>query len=50
MNHFVSQLREESIPQDNNWFSHESAMDVYARYLNLDNDHNGMLSKDEFVK
>ncbi|CAL8088430.1 unnamed protein product [Orchesella dallaii] len=42
-------LREESAPQETNWFSYESSMRVYGRYLNLDKDHDGMLTKEEFV-
>lgn len=32
------------------WFSSRSALQVYAMYLNLDLDHNGMLSKQEFTR
>jgi len=32
------------------WFSSRSALEVYATYLQLDVDHNGMLSKSEFLK
>lgn len=32
------------------WFSSQSAVQVYANYLNLDTDHNGMLSKKEFSR
>ena len=31
--------------QDANWFSAPSALRVYGQYLNLDKDHNGMLSR-----
>lgn len=47
-----SQLREEDLPmelQDQNWFSAASALRVYGQYLNLDRDHNGMLSIDELA-
>lgn len=33
--------------QEKNWFSAQSALSVYGVYLNLDKDHNGMLSKKE---
>lgn len=33
--------------QELNWFSATSALTVYGHYLNLDKDHNGMLSKKE---
>ncbi len=32
------------------WFTSRSALEVYATYLNLDVDHNGMLSKREFMR
>lgn len=35
--------------QDANWFSAPSALRVYGQYLNLDKDHNGMLSKEELL-
>lgn len=35
--------------QDANWFSAPSALRVYGQYLNLDKDHNGMLSKQELL-
>merc|ERR1719411_1210990 len=35
--------------QDANWFSAPSALRVYGQYLNLDKDHNGMLSKLELL-
>lgn len=44
------QLRDEELPkelQDANWFSAPSALRVYGQYLNLDRDHNGMLSPEE---
>lgn len=31
--------------QKKSWFSSQNALDVYAQYLALDTDHNGMLSK-----
>ena len=37
-----------SIP--NNRFSKQSALRVYERYLKLDTDHNGLLSKTELSK
>jgi len=43
-------LRDEELPkdlQDANWFSAPSALRVYGQYLNLDRDHNGMLSQEE---
>lgn len=47
------ELRDETLPkdvQDSNWFSAPSALRVYGQYLNLDMDHNGMLSKDELSR
>ena len=44
------ELRDEDLPKDqqqSNWFSAPSALRVYGIYLNLDKDHNGMLSKKE---
>lgn len=35
--------------QEINWFSAPSALSVYGHYLNLDRDHNGMLSRDELA-
>ena len=35
--------------QEANWFSAPSALRVYGQYLNLDKDHNGMLSKAELL-
>jgi len=35
--------------QDANWFSAPSALRVYGQYLNLDKDHNGMLSRQELL-
>lgn len=45
------QLRESDLPKDlqENWFSAPSALSVYGHYLNLDKDHNGMLSKSELL-
>lgn len=46
------QLREEDLPmelQEQNWFSAASALRVYGQYLNLDRDHNGMLSISELA-
>ncbi|GBP79511.1 hypothetical protein EVAR_58522_1 [Eumeta japonica] len=46
------ELREEDLPmelQEQNWFSAPSALRVYGQYLNLDRDHNGMLSIDELA-
>jgi serine/threonine-protein phosphatase 2A regulatory subunit B'' len=46
-----NQLRAEIMPADSKkdtWFSSRSAWQVYACYLQLDTDHNGMLSKKEF--
>lgn len=43
-------LRDEETPkgaQETNWFSAPSALSIYGHYLNLDKDHNGMLSKSE---
>jgi Ca2+-binding EF-hand superfamily protein len=42
-------LREDEPPRDSNWFSFQSTMRVYGNYLNLDQDHNGMLSKKEIM-
>ena len=47
------QLRDEDLPKDMqecNWFSAPSALRVYGQYLNLDKDHNGMLSKEELAR
>uniref|UniRef100_A0A673N7Q5 Serine/threonine-protein phosphatase 2A regulatory subunit B'' subunit gamma n=1 Tax=Sinocyclocheilus rhinocerous TaxID=307959 RepID=A0A673N7Q5_9TELE len=44
------ELRDEELSkesQESNWFSAPSALRVYGQYLNLDKDHNGMLSKEE---
>ncbi|KAJ0171555.1 hypothetical protein K1T71_013105 [Dendrolimus kikuchii] len=46
------ELREEDLPmelQEQNWFSAASALRVYGQYLNLDKDHNGMLSINELA-
>jgi serine/threonine-protein phosphatase 2A regulatory subunit B''/actin-binding protein anillin len=46
------ELRDEEMPKDAqelNWFSATSALSVYGHYLNLDKDHNGMLSKKELM-
>lgn len=46
------ELRDEETPkeaQESNWFSAASALSVYGVYLNLDKDHNGMLSKQELA-
>ncbi|KAG8198356.1 hypothetical protein JTE90_021604 [Oedothorax gibbosus] len=47
------ELRDETLPKDvqeANWFSAPSALRVYGQYLNLDTDHNGMLSKEELFR
>ncbi|ELT91219.1 hypothetical protein CAPTEDRAFT_161182 [Capitella teleta] len=47
------ELRDEDLPKDlqeSNWFSAPSALRVYGQYLNLDKDHNGMLSKEELAR
>ena len=47
------ELRDEELSkeaQESNWFSAPSALRVYGQYLNLDRDHNGMLSKDELAR
>lgn len=47
------QLRDEDLSkemQESNWFSAPSALRVYGQYLNLDKDHNGMLSKAELAR
>ncbi|XP_074645299.1 serine/threonine-protein phosphatase 2A regulatory subunit B'' subunit gamma-like isoform X2 [Tubulanus polymorphus] len=47
------ELRDEELPkevQESNWFSAPSALRVYGQYLNLDKDHNGMLSKEELSR
>ncbi|KAJ8976716.1 hypothetical protein NQ317_000148, partial [Molorchus minor] len=36
--------------QEQNWFSAPSALRIYGHYLNLDRDHNGMLSKSELAR
>lgn len=33
-----------------NWFSIENSMRIYNQYIDLDEDHNGMLSKTELAK
>ncbi len=50
---FFCQLRDEDLSKDmqeSNWFSAPSALRVYGQYLNLDKDHNGMLSKEELAR
>ena len=47
------ELRDEELPKsalEQNWFSAPSALRVYGLYLNLDRDHNGMLSMEELSK
>lgn len=47
------ELRDEVLSkekQESNWFSAPSALRVYGQYLNLDTDHNGMLSKEELKR
>ena len=47
------ELRDEDLSKEHletNWFSAESALRVYGQYLNLDEDHNGMLSKQELSR
>ncbi|XP_063429340.1 serine/threonine-protein phosphatase 2A regulatory subunit B'' subunit gamma-like [Mytilus trossulus] len=47
------ELRDEDLSkemQESNWFSAPSALRVYGQYLNLDKDHNGMLSKEELAR
>uniref|UniRef100_A0A8C5BAK1 Protein phosphatase 2, regulatory subunit B'', gamma n=1 Tax=Gadus morhua TaxID=8049 RepID=A0A8C5BAK1_GADMO len=49
----ASRLRDEELSkesQESNWFSAPSALRVYGQYLNLDKDHNGMLSKEELSR
>merc|ERR1719394_1027652 len=46
------ELRDQDLAKDlqeANWFSAPSALRVYGQYLNLDKDHNGMLSKAELL-
>jgi len=46
------ELRDQDLAKDlqeANWFSAPSALRVYGQYLNLDKDHNGMLSKSELL-
>lgn len=46
------ELRDEELSremQESDWFSAPSALRVYGQYLNLDRDHNGMLSKEELA-
>ncbi|CAG9764751.1 unnamed protein product [Ceutorhynchus assimilis] len=46
------ELRDEDVSkevQEQNWFSAPSALRIYGHYLNLDRDHNGMLSKSELA-
>lgn len=47
------ELRDEELSKEHlegNWFSAQSAQRVYGQYLNLDEDHNGMLSKQELAR
>ncbi|GCB66399.1 hypothetical protein scyTo_0014995 [Scyliorhinus torazame] len=47
------ELRDEELSkesQESNWFSAPSALRVYGQYLNLDKDHNEMLSKEELSR
>ena len=47
------ELRDQDLAKDvqeSNWFSAPSALRVYGVYLNLDQDHNGMLSRSELLK
>ncbi|KAJ3193242.1 hypothetical protein HK101_005178 [Irineochytrium annulatum] len=47
------ELREPELPKDyerSNWFSSYSTLRVYGQFLNLDVDHNGMLSRKELTK
>ncbi|CAF0877830.1 unnamed protein product [Brachionus calyciflorus] len=47
------ELRDEELSKEHletNWFSAQSALRVYGQYLNLDEDHNGMLSKSELSR
>jgi len=47
------ELRDEELPKDmqeSNWFSAPSSLRIYGQYLNLDKDHNGMLSKEELSR
>ncbi|XP_010788026.1 serine/threonine-protein phosphatase 2A regulatory subunit B'' subunit gamma [Notothenia coriiceps] len=53
MSQGLSHLRDEELSkesQESNWFSAPSALRVYGQYLNLDKDHNGMLSKEELSR
>ena len=46
------ELRDQELAKDvqeANWFSAPSALRVYGQYLNLDKDHNGMLSRGELL-
>lgn len=48
----ILELREATTSQERlevNWFSLESARRVYASYLRLDTDQNGMLSRQELA-
>jgi len=47
------ELRDNELPKDlqeANWFSAPSALRIYGQYLNLDLDHNGMLSPSELAR
>lgn len=47
------ELRDNELPKDAqeaNWFSAPSSLRVYGQYLNLDTDHNGMLSQSELLR
>ncbi|XP_045467333.1 serine/threonine-protein phosphatase 2A regulatory subunit B'' subunit gamma-like [Harmonia axyridis] len=46
------ELRDENLSKESleqNWFSASSALRIYGHYLNLDRNHNGMLSKSELA-
>jgi len=44
------ELRDSETPKAQNWFSAQAALRVYGHYLNLDRDHNGMLSREELQR
>lgn len=47
------EMKEKSIQSDSsnsNWFSKSNFLRIYRKYIDLDKDKNGMLSKDELIK
>jgi serine/threonine-protein phosphatase 2A regulatory subunit B'' len=44
----LRQAQSPEVESDHDWFTYRAALKIYLTYLNLDTDHNGMLSKEEF--